>query len=284
MTKRRASWTTAERIAAAGESLTPTERRIAEAVLAEPTLLAFGTVSDLADEVGTSRPSIVRFANKLGFDGYTRLQRQAGSELSHRLSRPGERIRHDNQATLPARAAIADAIESVFEAVSGDRLAALAKPIARAAHVWILSGESSRAGAAAMLSGLSMIRPDVLMPDGHRLCTELSAAGPRDVGVVFDFERYRRSTVTGARLLANAGVPIIAITDSALSPLATLTDDWCELEVPGIGPFDSSIPAVTIAELIVAQVARELRRSAAGRIDRIEALWEQTGTYLADGG
>ena len=40
---------------------------IAEAVLAEPTLLAFGTVSDLADRVGTSRPTIVRFANKLGF-------------------------------------------------------------------------------------------------------------------------------------------------------------------------------------------------------------------------
>ena len=76
-------------------------------------------------------------------------------------------------------------------------------------------------------------------------------------------------------------MPLLAITDSALSPRVALTDQWCELEVPAIGPFDSSIPAATIAELIVAQVARELRRSAAGRIDRIEALWEQTGTYLS---
>ena len=35
-------------VAAVSSDLTPTERRIAEAVLAEPTLLAFGTVSDLA--------------------------------------------------------------------------------------------------------------------------------------------------------------------------------------------------------------------------------------------
>ena len=58
---------TTDLIAAAGSALTPAERRIAEAVLAEPTLLAFGTVSDLASHVGTSRPTIVRFANALGF-------------------------------------------------------------------------------------------------------------------------------------------------------------------------------------------------------------------------
>jgi DNA-binding MurR/RpiR family transcriptional regulator len=62
-------------VAAVSSELTPSERRIAEAVLAEPTLLAFGTVSDLASRVGTSRPTIVRFANKLGFRGYSQLQR-----------------------------------------------------------------------------------------------------------------------------------------------------------------------------------------------------------------
>ena len=60
-----------ELIANAGERLTQTDRRIAAAVLDDPTLLAFGTVSDLAERMGTSRPTIVRFANKLGFGGYT---------------------------------------------------------------------------------------------------------------------------------------------------------------------------------------------------------------------
>jgi hypothetical protein len=39
---------TLDLIAAVSSDLTPTQRRIAEAALAEPTLLAFGTVSDLA--------------------------------------------------------------------------------------------------------------------------------------------------------------------------------------------------------------------------------------------
>ena len=67
-TRQKAS--TLDLIAAASNTLTPTDRRIAEAVLGEPTLLAFGTVTDLATRVGTSRPSIVRFATKLGFEGY----------------------------------------------------------------------------------------------------------------------------------------------------------------------------------------------------------------------
>ncbi|MGB5629939.1 MAG: hypothetical protein WBM57_11265, partial [Woeseiaceae bacterium] len=79
---------TLDLIAAVSGDLTPTQRRIAEAALADPTLLAFGTVSDLADRVGTSRPSIVRFATKLGFDGYTDLQQHVRSDLSRRLSRP----------------------------------------------------------------------------------------------------------------------------------------------------------------------------------------------------
>ena len=69
-------------IASVNERLTPTERRIAEAVLEDPTLLAFGTVSGLADRVGTSRPSIVRFATKLGFEGYSDLQKRARDGVS----------------------------------------------------------------------------------------------------------------------------------------------------------------------------------------------------------
>ena len=134
-------------MADAGGDLTPTERRIAEIVLAEPTLLAFGTVSDLATRVGTSRPSIVRFANKLGFDGYTQLQRNVRSDVSRRLARPSDRIRQDDKSDMSVRGAIDSAIDSVFDAVDGDRLAGLVAPIVNARKVWVLSGETSLAGA-----------------------------------------------------------------------------------------------------------------------------------------
>ncbi len=271
---------TPDLVAAVSGELTPTERRIAREVLAEPTLLAFGTVSDLACRVGTSRPSIVRFANKLGFDGYTQLQRHVRSDLSHRLTRPSERIRHDDETVPGARSAMDSAIASVFEAVEGGRLTELAGAIVRAENVWILSGETSRAGAHAFYSGLSMVRPGVRILETHSMSTDLSGAGSGDAAVVFDFSRYRRQVITATRVLANAGAAVVAITDSPLSPLVELADTWCEIEVPAIGPFDSSAPVVAIAELLVSQVAKDLHNEATVRIDRIEALWEKTEVFL----
>jgi DNA-binding MurR/RpiR family transcriptional regulator len=269
-----------ELIAAASERLTPTERRIAEAVLAEPTLLAFGTVSNLATKVGTSRPSIVRFATKLGFEGYADLQETVRQGLSARLSRPSQRIRHQDASMAPARSSLSAALTSVFEAVEDGRLASLAAPLVCAKRIWILSGDSSRAGAHALHSGLSMLRPDVHLLDEHFTPRDLASAAPGDAAVVFDYSRYRRHSITGARILTDIGVELVAITDGPLSPLASLTDKWCSLKVPAIGPFDSSLPSVAISELLVAHVATELQDEAQARIDRTEALWAATETFL----
>jgi DNA-binding MurR/RpiR family transcriptional regulator len=271
--------TTSELIAAVGDRLTPTERRIADAVLEEPTLLAFGTVSDLAGSVGTSRPSIVRFANKLGFSGYSDLQNHVRLGLSQQLSRPSERIRHDDAAP-GTRGELEDALASVFEATAGERLAALAKPIVRAEHVWILTGETAGAGAAALRSGLAMLRPGVRLVEPGSVARDLSSAGLNDVAVVFDFYRYRGHSTRSALILADLGVQIVAITDGPLSPLAALTETWCAVRVPAIGPFDSSVPAVAVAELLVAYVASQLHSAATDRIDRIEDLWAATEEFI----
>jgi DNA-binding MurR/RpiR family transcriptional regulator len=271
---------TSELIALASDRLTPTERRIAEAVLEDPTLLAFGTVSDLAARCDTSRPSIVRFAHKLGFEGYADLQQQVRRSLTHQLVRPSERIRRADPAPAPERRALEYALMSVFDELSPERLAALAAPIEKAHTVWILSGETSRAGAHALHSGLSMLRASVHLVDDHTMGRTLGGAGSGDVAVVFDFFRYRRATQSAAKSLAERGVTVVAITDGPLSPLVSLTDLWCQVDVPAIGPFDTSVPAVAVAELLVAQVSSDIPDAATRRIDRTEAMWESTDTFV----
>jgi DNA-binding MurR/RpiR family transcriptional regulator len=269
-----------ELIATASERLTPTERRVAQAVVDEPTLLAFGTVSDLADRVGTSRPSIVRFATKLGFQGYTDLQQHIRQGMSLELSRPSQRIRQQDEGGVPAQASLTDAIASVFSALQGERLSALGAPIVTAEHVWILTGETSRAGAHALFSGLTMVRPNVHLIEEHSSARSLASASKGDTAIVIDFARYRRHSIGAAKMLSEAGVTIVAITDGPLSPLAALTETWCALTIPAVGPFDSSVPAVAAAELIVAHVATQLHEVAQSRIDRTEALWDSTDTFV----
>ena len=267
-------------IASASERLTPTERRIARIVLEDPTLLAFGTVSDLASAVETSRPSIVRFATKLGFEGYADLQSCVREQVSRQLSSPSQRIRQKDEDAGPIRIAIEDALARAFDSLEIRRLDALARPIADARRVWIISGETSMAGARVLQSGLCMVRPDVTLVEEHSTGRDLSGAESADTAVVFDFARYRRNSVTAARALHERGVPIVAITDGPLSPLAAVAQTWCELKIPAVGPFDSAVPAVIAAELIVARVVNRLGESARERIDRLESLWQATGTFL----
>lgn len=268
-------------IAANGDRLTPTERRIAEAVIAEPTLLAFGTVSDLAETVGTSRPSIVRFATKLGFEGYPRLQDHVRRDLSTQLDRPSARIRRSPSGHT-ARQAIEQSMDSVFAAVDRGRLSELATHFTKAGRVLVLSGETSRAGAHSLVSGLSMVRPGVSLLEERNLGRDLADTHPDDLLVVIDFPRYRNSVVRAARVLADAQGNVLAITDGPLSPLAQITERWIAVDVPAIGPFDSSLPAVALAELLVMEVAAQQQAGATERIDRTEEMWAATGTFFRD--
>ena len=270
---------TSQLIGSVSGRLTKAERRIAQAVLEEPTLLAFGTVSDLAARVGTSRPTIVRFATKLGFAGYTELQAYVRRGLSDHLSRPADRIRSDDHGVEDERAEIVAAVESVFDVVEQGRFEEFSKHICAAERVWVATGETSRAGGYALHSGLAMVRDGVHLIRTHSIASELTDAGPADVGVVFDFQRYRRATVLSAETLASLGATILAITDGPLSPLASMTEHWCQISIPAVGPFDSSVPAVAAAELLVSQVTRDLKESARERIDRIESLWDATNTF-----
>ncbi|NNE09980.1 MAG: MurR/RpiR family transcriptional regulator, partial [Gemmatimonadetes bacterium] len=128
---------TSQLIGSVSDRLTKTERRIARAVLEEPTLLAFGTVSDLAARVGTSRPTIVRFATKLGFAGYTELQAFVQRGLSDHLSRPADRIRSGDYGAGGERAEIVAAVEAVFDVVDQGRFKEFSKRIVVADRVWV---------------------------------------------------------------------------------------------------------------------------------------------------
>ncbi len=89
------SMSVADRIRERGDRLTPSERRIAAVVLATPQVVGFGTVADLADAAGAGAATVVRLANKLGYDG---LRRPAGRGAA-RPERPAPAGRRADQGT-----------------------------------------------------------------------------------------------------------------------------------------------------------------------------------------
>ncbi len=262
------------RIASAGPTLTPTERRLARLVLDDPTTVAFGTVADLAREADTSGPSVVRFAAKLEFDGYGDLQDHVRHSLTEQLRRPTDRIRDD--AARPAAAGLIEQVSDAVATVDQAALQTFATAIAEAkGTVWVLCAETSATPGTLLAGNLRLLRPDVDTLGGppSLMASRLAEAGPDDVALVIDFPRYETAVVSATDQLARAGVTLLAITDGPFSPLATLADAWWGIRVDAVGPFDSVLPVVAVIELLIAETARLLRHDASERLDRIEQLW-----------
>src|SRR3984957_19815277 len=84
--------TLVDRLAAASGSLTPSEERAAQLLEKDSPKVAFGSLAEVARAAGTSGPSVVRLASKLGFSGFAEMKEAIQEELSLRLAPASDRI------------------------------------------------------------------------------------------------------------------------------------------------------------------------------------------------
>ena len=274
--------TIADRIALAGTSLTPTERRVAEVVTADPTALAFDTVAELADRVGSSGPTMLRFAAKLGFDGYADLQQHARAALSEQFS-PVDRSRSSgHRAGDDVGHRGAEAVLHAVEQIDDQLVDLIGRTIARArGHVWVVASETSSPVAQLLVANLRLLRPLVHHVTGSdaAVAATLVDASDRDVVVAIDAARYEHAVGRITRQLAERGATVVAITDGPTSPLAAVADLRCDVTVPAVGPFDSAVPVVVVAELVTAAVARAAPSRATRRLEAAESEWSDFDVF-----
>ena len=275
----------ARRIDERRNELTPAERRIADVVLTHPQAVAFGTVADVARRADTSGATVVRFAMKLGFSGFSELQEEVQDELAHRLRPAAERIRERQPSEVVARSMSLelDNVQGTLEGVDRDRFVdAIARLSDRKARVFVLAGVSVRGIGMVLADDLAMLRAGVeLITDGDvQAARRLADVEPVDVLVVCDFRRYERWVLQAAGRVRELGCYVVSLTDSTLSPLADLSDATFVVQARGTGPFDSHVGTLALVNTLVAGVAAKVQAPATARLDRIEAAWRDAASLI----
>jgi DNA-binding MurR/RpiR family transcriptional regulator len=298
--------TVAERIREQLPGLAPAERRVARAVLAGYPMAGLDTVATLAEQAGTSAPTVLRLLGKLGFEGYPDFQRSLRAELTARLSGPaqlypqqlypagGDLARGDLAGGDsaggdsagpggPARsdrsrfgtavaAAVASSLDELPDATL-DRAASLLADLRR--PVFVVGGRWSGLLAQFLLLHLRLLRPGVqfIGPDPGERAGVLLDLNRRAVVVAFDYRRYQRDTVAFGRASMRLGAEVILFTDHLLSPLAADAQlvITTEIEVRG-SPFTVLTPAMGAVELLVATLITALGRGPQERLARHDLL------------
>lgn len=271
-----------QRIEARGATLPPAERRVAEIVLADPEVVAFTTVAALGRRAGTSGATVVRLAERLGYDGWVGLQAEARAALEGRLRPAIERIRERGLGDVLEQTAEREAanVRSTFAAIDRadfDHAVALLAEAARS--VYVVAGDAEAGVGSFLAAGLDLLRPGVhrVFGSAPAVARQLAHLERGDLIVAIDLRRYERWALDAVSLARSAGAVVIAITDSVLSPLAEGAAATFVVTAEGAGPFDSHVGTLALVNAMTSATARRLRRPAGRRLHRVEQAWQATG-------
>ncbi len=263
-------------------ALTPAEAKIAQALLADYPVAGLGTATALARRAGVSDPSVIRWVNKLGFEGFAAFQRQLLDEVEAGLRSPLMMMQTKRPAAAAGGSIEQAYMQSAAATVAAAATMTLPQDYARAVRlimqskgrVLLLGGRFSR-HVAGMLGGyLMQFRADVVTLPALSAETfdTLLDAGPRDVLVVFDYRRYQTDVMRYAEQAADMRVPIILFTDLWRSPIAAHAKVVITAPVEVDSPYDSIAPAVAQMEALVARLVTEESQARSNRIEALERI------------
>ncbi|MEU4569579.1 MurR/RpiR family transcriptional regulator [Micromonospora sp. NPDC023956] len=245
--------TVLERINKGLESLRRSERKVADAVLADPHGTVRMTLAELAETVGVSQPTIVRFTNAIGCDGFHDFRIQLAQSVA--LGIPA------TQSVIEAQDDTATTVSKVFDfsITSLDHvrrhldLNALDRAVGAIAAasrvIFIGLGASGIVAMDAEQKFPLLGVPCSAYVDTHQQFIAASTSTPSTVLVAISNTGRTTSLLETARVARDRGATVVAIT-GGLSPLAELSD--IALVVESLDNTDVYTPTISrLAQLVV---------------------------------
>lgn len=209
-------------------------QQIAHFALDNSNDMALETVAVIAGRAGVQPSSLIRFANTFGFSGFSEMQRVFQSSLLERVPSYNTRMRQSIELHAGSELHNSSEILQEFCAANIVSLRHLQDIVpatlleealdllsqARTIHVIGLRRSFPVAAYLAYALGRSDRQAHLLAGVGGMLPEQAGLIGSDDVLVAVSASPYSQETVSVVETVAAKGVPIIAITDSAVSPIA----------------------------------------------------------------
>jgi DNA-binding MurR/RpiR family transcriptional regulator len=250
-------------------------RQAAAYALEHPDEFALGTASGIARSAEVQASTLVRFAQSLGFGGFSDLQEVFRSHLRNRWPDYSERLKalhetaRDSGDPINLLMGFADSAASsvarLREAVDRRDLDRAIDLIARAKTIYCLGQRRSFSVAHYLSYALAQLGLSAILIDnvGGLGPEQLARAGPEDALIAISFSPYSPVTVDLARRARRAKTPTVVVTDSALSPLAGLADVRFEIVESDFGSFRSLSATFCLSMTLAVAVAEKRAERAA---------------------
>ena len=241
--------------------------QVAGFALENPDEIAFGTVSSIAEQAQVQPSALVRFAQALGFQGFSDMQEIFRSRLRDRILNYDERLQqlrqHAPDTSKPNLIfhgfceASAKSIAALQDKLDPASLDAGVEQLAKAETIYLIGLRRSFPIASYMAYALGKLGVRAILVDavGGLAAEQITFAGPKDAVLAISFTPYASETVSLTRAAADRGVPVVAITDSPFSPLAQIAGLWIEISEANFEGFRSMAATLTLAMTLTVAIA-----------------------------
>ena len=260
-----------EHIAATRSDLPKRLAQAARHALAHPDDFALGTAASIASASGVQPSTLVRLARHLGYDGFSDFQSVFLDRLKSRASTYEERLaRLKNGAEEGSQegaflngflSAARQSIDSLASAIDPGQFERCVNILAKADTIFIVAKRRAYPLAAHMAYGFGKLNiRSVVVETANGTDPELvQMATSEDAAIVCSFTPYAPASIELAQTLSAKGVPLVAVTDSALSPLTAHTTSWLEVSESDFGGFRSLSAGIALATALPVAVAERRR-------------------------
>lgn len=252
--------------------------QVAAFTLAHPDEVAFGTAASIAEQAHVQPSALIRFAQALGYQGFSDLQTIFRDRLRERVPSYEERLQAlRSTPEEAARAAalfegFADAAERSVRAVRAqvdpaaiERAAAI---LAQAETIYLVGQRRSFPVTSYMSYALGKLGVrNVLIGSAAGIDPETAAfATGRDAAFAVSFTPYASTAVNLARQIEAQGAAMVVITDGPLSPIVPQRGLWFEIleaDYQGFRPMSATMVLAMTLAVAIAE-ARRLGAFASG--------------------
>ncbi|MBI4912698.1 MAG: SIS domain-containing protein [Acidobacteria bacterium] len=216
------------RLAEAYRDLPEAQRAVADALMGDPLLGALWGIEAMAQRARVSPGTVMRLARRLGFGGFSDFRDALRAACR---TRSGEKGLEDLEGPADLFGTLAEVVQRdsqhlarMIQAVDHDTLEAAGRALLGARHRVILGRGIGQVMGLILAFYLTQAGVPCVAALPSDFSNQAANLGREDLLVAISFHPYSRETLDAAAFARQNGVPVLALSDRADSPLAGLSD------------------------------------------------------------
>ena len=250
----------------------------------------FMTAAKIGALLEISESTVVRFASGLGYDGYPDFQAVLAEWVKNKLntvSKMGAKYGNSSQSEIITAVMQADIekINDTIERVDPVAFETAVDAIIQAKTVYVAGLRSCEPLADFLTFYLNMIRGNVVVlktTSASELFEQMIRISEEDVLIGISFPRYSMRTLKAMEFANDRNARVIAITDSAHSPMNLYSSCNLFARSDMVSIVDSLVAPLSLINALVVAICMKCPDEVQRNLENLEQAWNNYQVYLND--